>query len=155
MESKLKNIPGAEVLERRSFLKILFGFSIFSTLASVFVPIIGYLIPPPPGKTKGGGRILVGTVHDIPVGQGEVFPLGNKPVIVTNTTQGGVKAFSAICTHLGCICTWDQDRQIILCPCHDGLFNPVTGAVVGGPPPSPLEPVSVSVEGDDIYIGEL
>ena len=154
MESPQTKHLEPAILERRTFLKYLLSFSIFSTLAGVLAPIFGYLVPPPAGSAGSGGRVLAGTTSDIPVGQGKVVPLGSKPVIVTNTAQGGVKAFSAICTHLGCVVGWNETNQAILCPCHDGWFNPVTGAVMSGPPPSPLPPVTVSVEGEDIYVGE-
>ena len=138
---------------RRRVLKFLLGFSIISTFVGVFTPIFGYLIPPPAGSGSGGDRVLVGTLDDIPVGQGKIVPVGHKPVVVTHTDQG-VKAFSAICTHLGCIVIWDDTRKLIVCPCHDGLFNPVTGAVVSGPPPAPLPTMSVTVDNGNIYIGE-
>ena len=140
-------------MERNSFLKFLLGFSFISTIASVIIPIFKYLVPPENSSALGGGRVLAGTTSDIPTGQGKVVSLGNKPVIIANTDQG-VKAFSAICTHLGCICIWDSGRNVILCPCHDGQFNPINGAVMSGPPPSPLQPIPVSLEGEDIYIGE-
>jgi cytochrome b6-f complex iron-sulfur subunit len=82
-------------------------------------------------------------------------PVNDKPVVVVNTEQEGVKAFSAICTHLGCIVEWDEDRQIILCPCHDGRFSPFNGAVISGPPPAPLPELPVSVEGDAIYVTQI
>ena len=138
---------------RRQVLGILLGFTVFSSLVGVFMPILGYLIPPRRDDGGGGGRVKVGTTEDIPGGQGKVVSMGNKPVIVVNTDQG-YKAFSAICPHLGCINVWDDARQVILCPCHDGQFNPISGAVVSGPPPSPLPPVNVIVDGDDIYLGE-
>jgi len=141
-----------QAVGRRGFLKYLLGFSIFATLVGVFTPIIGYLWPPARGSGGGGGRVLVGTTKDIPVGQGKVVPVENKPVIVVNTSQG-VKAYSAICTHLGCIVEWDQTRKFILCPCHDGRFNPISGAVISGPPPRPLSPVPVLVDGENIYVG--
>jgi len=139
-------------VSRRSVLRYLLGFTIISTLIGVLTPIIGYLMPPAAGSAGTKERVKVGTTKDIPVGHGKVVPRGNKPVIVINTEQG-VKAFSAICTHLGCIVTWDEARQIILCPCHDGQFNPITGAVIAGPPPTPLPSVPVSVEGEEIYLG--
>ncbi|MCA9868828.1 MAG: Rieske 2Fe-2S domain-containing protein, partial [Anaerolineae bacterium] len=46
----------------------------------------------------------------IPVGHGEVVAVDDKPVVVVNTEQGGIKAYSAICTHLGCISKWDPQR---------------------------------------------
>jgi cytochrome b6-f complex iron-sulfur subunit len=146
-ESENKPIP------RRSFLTILLGFSAVSTLVGIITPIIGYLLPPPSVSATGGGRVLVGTTKDIPPGQGKVVPVAGKPVIIINSEQG-VHAFSAICTHLGCITGYDSVRQLIICPCHDGQFNPVTGGVVGGPPPSPLPVIPVSIDGENIYVGE-
>jgi len=139
-------------LGRRPILKLFLGFSVVSSLVGVLIPVIGYLWPPSTGSGAGSGRVKVGNTKDILVGQAKVVPMGNKPVIVLNTEQG-VLAFSAICTHLGCVVIWDDTRKIIVCPCHDGQFNPVSGAVIAGPPPSPLPVVPVSVEGEDIYVG--
>jgi Rieske Fe-S protein len=44
------------------------------------------------------------------------------------------------------------DGQII-CPCHGSVFDAETGEVLGGPAPSPLEPVEVVVEGQDVVVG--
>jgi cytochrome b6-f complex iron-sulfur subunit len=137
---------------RRQFIGYLLGFSVVATMVGVFVPIVGYLWPPKRAATGGAGREEVGTLEDFPVGQGKVVAVADKPVIVVNTTQGGLKAFSAICTHLGCISEWDQQRQFILCPCHDGRFNPVNGGVISGPPPAPLPEVPVVVEDDVVYV---
>ena len=61
-------------------------------------------------------------------------------------------AYSALCTHLGCIVMFDGANGTIVCPCHDGRFSPASGAVISGPPPAALQPVTVSVEGDQIYL---
>ncbi len=142
--------PGAPT-ERRTFLKYLLGFSVFSTLAMVATPALGFLVPPKSSTTEAGGRVLAGTTADIPAGSGKVVAMGSTPVIVTNTAQG-VHAFNAVCTHLGCIVAFDATLKEINCPCHGGVFNPDTGAVVSGPPPAPLPPVSVVVEKDQIFL---
>lgn len=138
---------------RRGFLQWALGFSVIATIGGVVLPLIGYLWPPARRGTGEASRVLVGSVKDLPVGQAKVLPVNDKPVIVVNTAQGGVKAFSAICTHLGCVVEWQQTKQYILCPCHDGRFNPATGAVISGPPPSPLPSVRVAIENDQIYVG--
>ncbi len=139
---------------RRRLITFLFGFSIVATLGGVLTPIIGYLWPPSRATGGKSGRVQVGLTADFPAGQGKVVPVNDKPVIVVNTAQGGLKAFSAICTHLGCIVEWDQGRQFILCPCHDGRFNALNGAVISGPPPAPLPQLALTVEGDTIYVSE-
>ena len=45
-------------------------------------------------------------------------------------------------------------RQFILCPCHDGRFNAVNGAVISGPPPAPLPGLALTVEEDVVYVSE-
>ena len=139
-------------LSRRRFLGYLLGFSVVATAVGVLTPVVGYLWPPSKATAGESGQVEVGKTTDFPVGQGKVVPVNDKPVIVVNTTQGGLKAYSAICTHLGCIVEWDQPRQFILCPCHDGRFNAVNGAVISGPPPAPLPALPVTVEGDTVYV---
>jgi cytochrome b6-f complex iron-sulfur subunit len=144
--------PGARpAVPRRRFLRWLLGFSVFSTLAMVAAPVAAFLIPPPSTASGSGGKVLAGTTADIPLGSGKVVPMGSKPAIVVNTAQG-VVAYSAICTHLGCIVAFDDLSNTIACPCHDGRFNPANGSVVSGPPPSGLPSITVSVEGDQIFL---
>ena len=81
-----------------------------------------------------------------------VIPVEGQPVVLTFTQQAGVKAFLAICPHLGCVSQWEQSGGFILCPCHDGRFNAQTGAVISGPPPSGLPPKDTVIDGDDVYV---
>jgi cytochrome b6-f complex iron-sulfur subunit len=143
--------PGPVGFGRRRFVRYLMSFSIVSSLAMIVTPIVGFLIPTKTASGTEGGRVLAGTLDTLPVGSGAVVAVGSKPAVVVNTTAG-IKAYSAICTHLGCIVAWDAPANLIICPCHDGRFNPATGAVVSGPPPAPLAPLTTVIEGNDIYI---
>ena len=143
-----------QMVSRRQFISYLLGFSAIATLAGVLTPILGYLWPPAQASGGRSSQVQVGTTLDFPAGQGKVVPVNDKPAIVVNTAQGGLKAYSAICPHLSCIVEWDQERQFIHCPCHDGRFNALNGAVISGPPPAPLPPLVVTVEGDAIYLSE-
>ena len=87
---------------------------------------------------------------DIPVGGGKIF--ADQLVVVTQPVKGEFKAFSATCTHQGCPVSEVTDGQII-CPCHGSIFDAETGEVLDGPAPSPLEPVEVVVEGQDVVAG--
>jgi cytochrome b6-f complex iron-sulfur subunit len=142
------------VVGRRRVITYLLGFSVVATVAGVLTPVVGYLWPPKGASAGGSGRVEVGTVTDFPAGQGKVVPVNDKPVIVVNTAQGGLKAYSGICTHLGCIVEWDESRQFILCPCHDGRFNPLNGAIISGPQPTPLPELALTVENDVIFVSE-
>ena len=138
---------------RRTFLKYLLGFSIVSTVTGVVGPIIAYLWPTGQSGTYAG-PVEVGKAEDFPVGSGSIVTVENKPVMIVNTKTGGIKAFSAICTHLGCIVYWDQRKSVMHSPCHDGLFNPVTGAVVAGPPPRPLPAYELTIREGKVYVGK-
>jgi cytochrome b6-f complex iron-sulfur subunit len=138
---------------RRRILRWLGGLTVVSTGAMILTPIIAFLVPTSSVAGGNGGKVLVGTTDDIPPGAGKVVAMGSKPAIVVNT-DSGVKAYSAICTHLGCVVAWNDLSSQIVCPCHGGLFSPATGAVLGGPPPTPLAPLKVSVEGNQIFLTE-
>jgi len=147
--SDLSNTP----VTRRGFIQILLGFSIISTVVGMLVPVIGYLLPKS-ANADSGAPVNVGKTEDFGPGSGKIVSVNDKPVIVVNTKAGGLKAFTAICTHLGCIVNWDSRKGNIACPCHDGIFNPVTGAVVSGPPPKPLAQYEVVVKDGQVLIGK-
>ena len=88
----------------------------------------------PSGSAPMGGTAL-GSAADIPVGGGKVFT--SAQVVVTQPTAGQYKAFSAICTHVGCICN-QVAGGTINCPCHGAKFKITDGSVVAGPATTPL-----------------
>jgi len=147
--SDLSNPP----VTRRGFIQFLLGFSVISTVVGMLVPVIGYLLPKN-ANADSGAPVDVGKVEDYGPGSGKVVSVNDKPVMLVNSKAGGLKAFTAICTHLGCIVSWDSRKGSIACPCHDGFFNPVTGAVVSGPPPKPLAQYEVVVKDGHVLIGK-
>ena len=93
------------------------------------------------------GRALV-PLAQIPIGGGIV--LTATTVVLTRSGDGALHAFSAVCTHQGCIVNSVQNGQIV-CPCHGSRYDAFTGAVVTGPAPRSLPPVSVTVQGGEVY----
>jgi Rieske Fe-S protein len=85
----------------------------------------------------------------IPVGGGMIFPA--KLVVVTQPTKGEYKAFSAVCTHMGCTVSTISDGTID-CPCHGSKYSIKNGAVEAGPAPSPLPAKQIKVTGDNIFL---
>ena len=94
----------------------------------------------------GGGSVAVSAV---PVGGGVI--LGQRGVVVTQPQAGQFKAFSAICTHQGCLVAEVRDGTIN-CPCHGSRFSAVDGSVVHGPAARPLPPVGITVSGSSITL---
>jgi Rieske Fe-S protein len=60
-------------------------------------------------------------------------------------------AYERRCTHLLCPVLYQQERNRLYCPCHEGVFNPENGHVEAGPPPRPLNKIRVEVRGEDVY----
>ena len=52
----------------------------------------------------------------------------------------GYIAYSKVCTHLGCpVGLYEQQLQLLVCPCHQSMFNVTNGAIPEfGPAPRPL-----------------
>jgi Rieske Fe-S protein len=106
--------------------------------------------PAATGQAAGMGSgaptgTLLAMVTDIPVGGGKVFL--DQKVVVTQPTKGVFKAFSAVCTHVGCICNKVANGTID-CPCHGSEFKITDGAVVTGPAPTPLPTRTITVSSD-------
>jgi Rieske Fe-S protein len=94
----------------------------------------------------GSGGQLVAT-SAVPLDGGVVIQ--DKKIVVTQPTKGDFKAFTAVCTHMGCIVNQVSDNTI-MCPCHGSQYSAEDGSVKGGPAPRPLAPVNIKVKGGEI-----
>jgi Rieske Fe-S protein len=103
------------------------------------------------GGTSGGsggtsGETLA-SVEDVPVGG--CFVVSDAKVVVTQPTKGDFKAFTAVCTHQGCLVETSTEGDIP-CPCHSSKFSLEDGSPVSGPATSALAVVEITVDGDSI-----
>lgn len=98
------------------------------------------------GSTTSG---KVGKKSEVPVGSGKIF--ASEKVVVTQPTKGDFKAFSAVCTHQGCVVAKIEAKDIE-CTCHGSKFSIEDGSVVTGPATKPLAALKVSVSGDDLSV---
>ena len=87
----------------------------------------------------------VAQLTDVPSGGGLV--VGD--VVITRDGET-VHAFSATCTHQGCIVSDVTDGEIH-CPCHGSAFDATTGAVVTGPATRPLPVIGVEVRDGAVF----
>jgi Rieske Fe-S protein len=109
----------------------------------------------PTTPSAGGAASSAGTstsavlasTADIPVGGGKV--LTAQKIVITQPQAGSFHAFTAICTHQGCIVD-AVSAGTIDCPCHGSKYSAVNGSVVNGPATLPLAAVSIKVQGTSI-----
>ncbi|HEV2132020.1 MAG TPA: FAD-dependent oxidoreductase, partial [Longimicrobiaceae bacterium] len=85
---------------------------------------------------KGGE---VASPQEIPLGMGAVMQRGGAKVAVYRDEAGVVIERSAVCTHLGCIVSWNSEERSWDCPCHGSRYAP-TGEVLNGPAITGLRP---------------
>lgn len=79
---------------------------------------------------------------DLPAGEGGVLSSGLKKIAVYRDYDNTLKAFSAVCPHLGCIVNWNSDEKSFDCPCHGSRFS-TDGTVTNGPAQTNLSPIAV------------
>jgi nitrite reductase/ring-hydroxylating ferredoxin subunit len=79
------------------------------------------------------------------------FPTPDDDAMLLHLPGGRFVAFSQKCTHLSCAVYYQAERERLYCPCHEGVFNPLTGDPEAGPPERRLPRILLRQEGDTIY----
>jgi Rieske Fe-S protein len=101
--------------------------------------------------------VIVEDAASIPVG-GSVrftYPGEFHPALLLRLDDDVYVAYSAVCTHLQCEVLARLDAGTLYCPCHEGFFDPATGAPTAGPPERPLPEIALERRGTAIVaIGE-
>lgn len=139
-------------MKRRNFINFLFGGGLIGTIVTFLYPVIRYIIPPRQTQSRIG-QVEAAKVGELAPNSSKIFKFGDVPGILINTNEGELIAFSAVCTHLACTVHYEEETETILCPCHNGRFD-LSGKVISGPPPAPLEAYNVEVSGEDIIVSK-
>src|SRR5262245_6872160 len=103
--------------------------------AAAGIPVAGVLAacgsdappeaPPIPAPPRVAPPVqTLGKASDIPVSGGVIF--ADKGVVVTQPSPGEYRAFSATCTHKGCLVAAVQNN-IISCNCHNSKYSATDG----------------------------
>ncbi|HKN02026.1 MAG TPA: ubiquinol-cytochrome c reductase iron-sulfur subunit [Candidatus Binataceae bacterium] len=138
--------------------------------AGIAAPVLTYLIRPLFGAPDAGSGVRMGKVEDLPLNVPQrfiLFPPQRLEVArrvvegwVTDDSQmvawvvrmaDKIYVFDPHCTHLGCAYRWEEQAKEFFCPCHAGVFS-LTGKVISGPPPRPLDLYSYEVREGFLYV---
>ena len=97
----------------------------------------------------------VASLSDLPPGEMAGVEVDDESVLVANI-DGKVCAISNICSHAEALLSDGYlDDNLIECPLHGAVFDVTDGSVQEGPASVDVECYSVSVDGDDIYVGPV
>jgi menaquinol-cytochrome c reductase iron-sulfur subunit len=155
------NLTPEETDSRRGFLKIAIG-----TLSALYAVVLGLpflravISSAPPKKLS---FTEAGDFNSLPVGQPADLKFEmvstdaylsrkvTRAVWVVKHSDTEATVFSPICTHLGCHYKWNPETDHFECPCHGSVFT-ITGKVIGGPAPRPLDTLPYKIIDGKIYV---
>lgn len=142
---------------RRTLIKIGVGAMSACYAAAVGYPVYRYLATPAE-RAKAEGQIKTVTLaqKDLPgPGTATMFLFGPRPSLLIHHEDGHYTAFDAVCSHLGCTVRFEPQNHRIHCPCHGGVYDMNTGAVVSGPPPKGLRVYRVEVTDGNVVVSRV
>jgi Rieske Fe-S protein len=89
----------------------------------------------------------------------KLLEIEGEPVIVVRELDNQIRAFTASCTHLGCIVSYrpqlligQEQKQGFYCKCHGGKYDANGMNIPGTPPKSPLTEITVVAVADDLTV---
>ena len=146
-------MPAQSPMTRRSFLGTLAATWVGLLSLPVLKGILDYLSPAAASTLGPSAKTFALRWDQLVPNSAKVLKLDNKPVMLVKTSGGQLKAFSARCTHLGCIVQYKGDAPAphFECNCHGSRFD-ANGVNIAGPAPRPLDRFKVEVDGNDVFV---
>lgn len=145
-DQKGTNMPES----RRRLVQWLLGGGFSASLVSFLYPVVRFMNPPAVAEAMVN-EASAGSVQDLGVNASKIVKFGAKPVLLIRTGETDWRAFWGTCTHLDCTVQYQDSSRQIWCACHNGLYD-LNGNVVSGPPPRPLEELTVHIRDDEVII---
>ncbi len=137
-------------MTRRELLDYFIGGGFLGSIVALVLGTLSYLRPGRGAEASGTGPIEVGEAFEIAVGEAKAVKVREKSALVIHTKNGFV-ALSSICPHAECVVYWDEEEQLVKCPCHAGVFDS-NGNRLAGPPPRGLRQYRVQVVNEKIIV---
>jgi cytochrome b6-f complex iron-sulfur subunit len=125
---------------RRVFMQLVLTGVGTCYAAAIGYPVYRYLASPVERATSATAvtQVTLEGAQTLAAGSAMMFKFGIRPTLLIHHKDDTWVALDAVCTHLGCTVEYEAANQRIHCACHDGVYDPHTGANVSGPPPRPL-----------------
>src|SRR4029079_14552226 len=95
----------------------------------------------------------IARVDDVPVGGSLLFeyPTGSPTRLLVRVDETTFVAYEQQCTHLTCPVVPKVAERELHCPCHEGVFDLLSGRPISGPPRRPLARVKLEVRDGKVY----
>lgn len=106
--------------------------------------------PPTPTPTPShSGTVIGSTSMGTNSSQNFTDPHNGGGGILIHLQNGNFVAYYRACTHAGVPVYYNTGNQKLVCPAHGAVFDPANnGQVLGGPAPSPLPGIQITVNSD-------
>jgi Rieske Fe-S protein len=129
-------------MKRRTFFQQTIKYTSLGGLS--LLTLLG-LFPELINQKKTFKKVILGKASKLfSAGKSIVRKVNDETVIILQKETGGIEAFSAKCTHAGCMVEWNDTQDTFLCKCHGGVFNE-KGEPIAGPPKKPLNRIQVDI----------
>lgn len=101
----------------------------------------------------GGSKTAKLSAEELtPDSPSKLVEVEGEPVIVVREADNSIRAFTATCTHLGCIVSYKPQMPGFYCKCHGGKYDVNGINVPGTRPKSPLTELVVNQSANDLEV---
>ena len=130
-------------LNRRSFIKrmlyllgIIFSIEIIYTLSKTL------FVKKNSSEETVDDYYEVGSVNDFEINK--VYPFKSRHFFLIKKSSEEFYALSSKCSHLGCVLNYDEQKNVLACPCHSSSFD-ISGSVLKPPATKSLDKLKVKI----------
>lgn len=145
--------PQDDYISRRDFTKFMVLVSLAFAVGQFSILLRNFF------RARRGELPLreIARLDAIPIGGSLIFnyPDEHAPCILVRLAEQSFVAYDQFCTHLACPVIPQPEAGHLHCPCHEGLFDLMTGQPLAGPPNRPLPRIKLEIQGDRLYAAGL
>ena len=140
--------PQDEYLSRREFIKFLLLTSAAFSTGQLWFLVADFL----QRREEAPAPQVIAGVADVPVGGSLIFnyPADSPARLLVRLDEETFVAYEQQCTHLTCPVIPHVDVGELHCPCHEGVFDLLTGRPLAGPPRRPLARVTLEIRDGNV-----